>query len=100
MSKNATLGSSANFTCNVSGTAAVFWYVDGVYYKNLTVLARGVSYEYDYDEISDSSKSILTVICEEQNNNTFIQCSGFQGDQLIESSILVLRIQGTLYTFV
>ena len=96
MSKNATLGSSANFTCNVSGIADVFWYVDGVFYKELTVVARGVSYDYQYDEASESSRSILHVICKEENNNTFIQCWGFHDDQLISSSIVVLRIQGML----
>lgn len=95
--KNATLGSSANFSCNVSGSGStVFWHVNGTYYKEQTVLSRGVSYDHDYDDLSDSSKSILTIACDEQNNNTLVQCKGFLVDQLIESSVVVLRIQGAL----
>ena len=96
--KNATLGSSANFSCNISGSSTVFWYVNETFYKDQTVLARGVSAEHEYDELSDSSKSILTIVCDEQNNNTLIQCSGIHGDQLIESSVVVLRIQGIYFS--
>ena len=92
--KNTTLGSSAKFSCNVSGSSTVFWYVNGTFYKDQAVLARGISSEHEYDDLSDSSKTILTIDCDEQNNNTLIQCSGIHGDQLIESSVVVLRIQG------
>ena len=96
LSRNTTLGGSANFTCNISGNIAVFWYVDGLFYKDITIVARGVSYEYDYDEVSDSTKSVLTVACGEQNNNTVLQCSGFDNGEFIESSTVLLRIQGVV----
>ena len=92
--KNATLGSSVTFACNVSGNTAISWLVDGTSHHEVTVTERGISSEDYYSEASDSTSSILTVNCNEQNNNTLLQCVGYSGGQFAKSRKVLLRIQG------
>ena len=94
VAKNASLGSSVTFSCNISGNTGISWLVDGTSHYEVSIMKRGISSQDYYNEASDSTKSILTVTCEEQNNNTLLQCIGYSNGQLAQSSEVLLRIQG------
>ena len=92
--KNTTLGSAATFACNVSGNTGISWLVDGLSHHEVIIQERGISSQSHYNEASDSTKSVLTVPCDKQNNNTMLQCVGYSSGQFVKSNQVLLRIQG------
>lgn len=97
--KNATLGSAATFVCNVSGNTGIAWFVDGASHHEMTIQDRGISSQDHYSAASNSTRSVLTVFCDEQNNNTVLQCIGYNSGQLAKSNEVLLRIQGDCHPY-
>ena len=96
VSKNATLGSSVSFGCNVSGSTAIFWLVDGESHVHVKIKARGIFSQDEYDETTDSTKSTLFVNCNEENNGTLLYC--ITSGTVANNNPALLLIQGSSCT--
>ena len=95
-SQNATLGDVAKFTCSIQGTTATvaFWHVDGIPDNSDELSGRGIAKATSYDYTLGVLTSVLSVACEQENNNTMIRCFGYLSPQVVSSPVVKLLIQG------
>ena len=91
LSKNASVGELARFNCSVSGFL-LLWKVDGDSIDEPTAKEKNI--KEGSSSLNGVITSTLTIPCNNETNNTQLQCVGFEPGAFVHSNIAVLMVQG------
>ena len=84
---------NVTFSCSIEGEA-LLWYIDEYLADSPAIKGRDITYRYIESGLHVLSN--LSIPAEVDNNNTQVRCVGLGNGTAVNSSIVLLQLQGKL----